>query len=372
MSKIYVTSRSAFQSFLISPRLFYFSYCAQGTGITEKIVNHHLAIGTFVHECCGQVMAGSSEADVFKKQSEIFLEEAEDRGIDSEFSPHILLALSQGLAKTWLRARLPQIKKDFEILAVEQERELSIYDDTLQLLLPVRIDAEIKCKYTGKHSALEMKTVSSLWPSTFAKYQFDIQPLLHTWAVQHVWGDCENVMMEFLYKGYPAAKPNKNRLLLWNSVFTKGYEKLGVPPFTTSKTEYTCVYAIGRKVGWEAINVPDKFTQDEWHKLVGKDLDGVVSFKKIVRDTEVELPEFQHQLFEAHKRIVEGLGKLEVTTDPTERRAILNIYFPLAWHPYDKHLIGLNPDDENLLESGDWIRREPHHPLEKEVKNQLT
>ena len=72
MNNIFTTSRSHYQSYLDSPRLFYVTYCAKGTGLAPKLVNPNLAIGTFVHEVCGSVMSGGSEADAIKHQTEIF------------------------------------------------------------------------------------------------------------------------------------------------------------------------------------------------------------------------------------------------------------------------------------------------------------
>lgn len=362
MNNIFTTSRSHYQSYLDSPRLFYVTYCAKGTGLAPKLVNPNLAIGTFVHEVCGSVMSGGSEADAIKHQTEIFQDSAQTRGVDSPFSPETLLALAQGLSKTWLRVRLPQIKKDFEILAVEQERKLSIHDDTLQLLIPVRLDAELKNRYSGTYHALEMKTTSSQRSYSYERYSYNIQPLMHTWVMHHVYGSCSDIMMEFLYKGWGADQGKK-----WHSVFLKGYEKIGVPPF--DKNEYEVEYKRARGKDWTEIFVPDRFNQDEWHALLGSKLDTIVSMESIVR-SEKELPDFQFQMFEAHKRIVEGLSALEATKDKIERRAILNIYFPLAYHMFDRHLIGFDPDDDGIMDSGDWIRREPHHPLEKETLGQ--
>lgn len=372
MKNLYVTSRSAYQAFLNSPRLFYATYCAQGSGITKKVMSHHLAIGIFVHEVCGAVMSGCSEANAMKQHSDKFLELSNTRTLDTNFSPDVLLALAQGLAKSWIRVRLSKIKKEYEILAVEKERKLSLHDNELQILLPVRLDAELKHKKVGTFHALELKTVSTRYDYVYEKYNFDIQPLMHTWVMVDTWGECCNIMMEFLFKGVPARKPDVNGVLYWNSVFTKGWEKLAVPPFSVAnKTEYTCEYAKGRRVGWDTISVPDRFTQDEWHKKMGKKLDEVVTMRSVVREQD-HLPDFQYQLFATMKRIVEGLCQLKVTTDPQERQILLNTYFPLSYHDYDKHLIGVDVDDEELIESGEWVRREPHHSLEIETSAKLT
>jgi len=111
------TSRSAYQSFMTSPRLYFITYqyspddASIGQGIVPKLVSPDLALGTFVHEVCGAVMGGGSEEENIKKQSDIWNELAQSRGFDSLFNPDLLLALAQGLSKTWIRSRLPQIEK---------------------------------------------------------------------------------------------------------------------------------------------------------------------------------------------------------------------------------------------------------------------
>ena len=360
------TSRSAYQSYMISPRLYFITYqyspddASIGQGIVPKLVSPDLALGTFCHEVCGAVMGGGSEELVLLAQTENWNDLARTRGFDSPFNPDMLLALAQGLSKAWIRNRLPQIEKDYEILAVEQERELSIHDDDLQLLIPTRLDGELRNKFSGTYHALEMKTTRTKRSYYFDKYNYDIQTLQHLWTIENTYGpdSCHSILMEFLYKGY-----GLDSGATWYSPFVRAFVKHGVPPF--DKTEYEVEGKFARRKDWNVFNVWEEFTQDEWYKLIGgAKLDGQLLNMAVVRSN-TELPDFQFQMFEAHKRIAEGLSQWVGTTDPLERRVILNRYFPLAYHSYDKHLIGFNP--EQALESGDYLIREPHHALERKL-----
>jgi hypothetical protein len=361
-----ITSRSAYANFLVSPRLYFITYqyspedALIGQGIVPKLVSPDLALGIFVHEVCGAVMAGGSEELVLLAQTENWNDLARTRRFDSPFNPDMLLALAQGLSKAWIRNRLPQIEKDYEILEVEKERELSIYDKDLQLLIPTRLDAELRNKFSGTYHALEMKTTRTKRSYYFDKYNYDIQTLQHLWTIENVYGEdsCHSILMEFLYKGYGLDSGET-----WYSPFVRGFVKYGVPPY--DKTEYEVEGKFSRRKDWNVLNVWEEFTQDEWYKIIGgAKLDGQLLNMAIVRSS-TELPDFQFQMFEAHKRIAEGLSQWKGTTDPLERREILNRYFPLAYHSYDKHLIGFNPAE--ALESGDYIIREPHHALERKM-----
>jgi hypothetical protein len=114
---------------------------------------------------------------------------------------------------------------------------------------------------------------------------------------------------------------------------------------------------------WNEIRVSQRFSQEEWYKLLGKKLDNTVSSGAITR-SDLELPEFQLQFFFAHKRINEGIHLLNSCQTKTEEKKLLATYFPMSYHQFDSHLINFDP--EEALESGEYIFREPHHPLEKE------
>lgn len=366
MPKEYISSRSAYSTYLISQRQFYVQYCAFKYGLVEKELNIHLMIGTYCHEVIGKVMGGMSEQEAQAQQTAIWLEAVNERGMSSSWNPEHLLSLSQGLSSSWLRSRLPVIKEDFTIEAVEQERKLVFEDkeDNFTLIIPTRIDAEIRNRCTQNYFALELKTIK--WKrNVLDKYTYDIQPLMHYLAMLKEYNDCAGIMMEFLYKGTVTTKDKKQR---WNSVFMKAWMKSGVPPY--DKTEYEIEYTKARGKDWIEFCVPEAgISQEEWYKIIGKRLDKDLTFGTVVR-LESELFDFSRQLLEGHKRIVEGLERIDGASSIEEKKYLLNIYFPLAYHPFDKHLIGFDPFDESLLEPGsEWMLRESHHPLETEFLN---
>jgi hypothetical protein len=114
---ILTTSRSHYQCYLNSPRLYHVQYHALGQGIVPRIVSPDLALGTFCHAVCGGVLGGGSEELLLLAQTEIWNELAQTRGFNTLHSPDMLLALAQGLSKTWIRVRIPQIIEEFNVLA---------------------------------------------------------------------------------------------------------------------------------------------------------------------------------------------------------------------------------------------------------------
>ena len=354
-----ISSRSAYATYLVSQRQYYIDYQFAGRGITPKSINPNLQIGIYCHAVCGGVMSGKSEDSQQAEQTEIWNELASTRGFDSLHPPELLLALAQGLSSAWIRTRFKEIEKSYEILAVEKPRLLSIQDSEFELLVPTRLDAELRSLNSDKnYHALEIKTTSS--KRYFDKYKYDIQPLQHLWAIEDAYGQgsCHSILMEFLYKGYGNMQTGGT----WYSPFVRGYVKIGVEPYDS--TQYsTNGKKYGNRKDWNDFDVWQRFTQDEWYAKAGKVLDAQILNMSVVRDRR-DLPVYQHQMFHAHKRIAEGLQKLEDATSENEKAEIMGIYFPLAYHMFDHHLINFSP--EQALDSGDYIFREPHHELEKE------
>jgi|TARA_R110001583_G_scaffold44423_2_gene140846 hypothetical protein len=353
---ILTSSRSHYQCYINSPRLYYIEYHALGQGIVPKVVNPDLALGTFCHAVCGDVLGGRSEQESVKEQTDIWNELAQTRGFNTLHNPDMLLALAQGLSKAWIRVRIPQIVEEFDVLAVEKERALQIEDEELQLIIPVRLDAELRHKSMETFHALEMKTTRTKRSYYFERFYYDIQTLMHLWTISSTYETCHSVLMEFLYKGYGLDNGET-----WYSPFVRGMVKHGVPPY--DKTEYETEGKFARRKDWNVFNVWEKFTQDEWAEKVGDKLDGQILNLSVVR-SDMEIPNYKAQMFFAHKRIAEGLSKLESCSDAQDREALLNEYFPLAYTAYDHHLIGF--DAEEAMELGEYIPRKPHHPLEAE------
>ena len=299
------------------------------------------------------------EEEVIKEQTEKFNHLAETRGFDSIHPPELFLNLAIGLSKAWIRVRLPEIEQDYEVLCVEEERSLDLHDDDFHLILPVRLDAELRHKKLGTYHALEMKTTRSKQGYYFERFGYDIQTLMHSWVISYFHPnphDCHSILMEFLYKGYENGK-------VFYSPFVRGFVKMGIPPY--DETEYEVESKFARRKDWNPFNVWEEFNQDEWANKFRKILDSQILNMTVTRNTEAELEDFKDQIFAAHKRIQVGLKALEVCVDENQRNQLLNTYFPLAYHQFDHHLI--NFDMEEAIESGDYLIRVPHHPLEKQM-----
>jgi hypothetical protein len=364
-----VTTRSHYQTFLNSKRLYYITYQYRSNesmknhdprkrGIVPLKVPVALQIGTYIHAVAGNVMSGGSEAEAHKEQTDIWNKLRSERGFDTPFDPDDLLALAQGLSMSWVRNRWKELEKQYEVLAVEKERELKLTESAEQFTVrfPMRLDAEVRDKFTGTFHGIEIKSTGSTSPHFFNRFTYDIQTLCHHWCVSQTYGSCHSILMEYCLKGYGSRDFSK-----WNSPLTKGWEKLGSPPM--DKHMYECAYARARTKDWNEIRVSQRFSQEEWYKLLGKKLDNTVSSGAITR-SDLELPEFQLQFFFAHKRINEGIHLLNSCQTKTEEKKLLATYFPMSYHQFDSHLINFDP--EEALESGEYIFREPHHPLEKE------
>lgn len=104
-------------------------------------------------------------------------------------------------------------------------------------------------------------------------------------------------------------------------------------------------------------------------------LDSVFMTPIVVYRNDDDLRDWVDQTEASEVRIQEGLVQIEATTDPSERRHLLNVYFPMARHSCEypntcQFVSGVCYAGEEAkadpLGSGKFRRREPNHPQELE------
>lgn len=225
MHQVYYLSRSALESGSRCNLNRFLEYDLCGRGIKPIPLTMPLATGAHTHKGCEfllkHIMDESKGQEDFKVAPEVvdksveiacdeYRKEAERRGfVDTlpenlEFTAAEQVALVEALVRAFAIQCLPNIIKDYEIVAVEREEILSPFH-TYQMYLPTvnnnsemitvdvvlmsRVDAILKQRRSSDYYLLSLKTTSQVWGGGIDQRQekstqHDMQGIVETLVVE--------------------------------------------------------------------------------------------------------------------------------------------------------------------------------------------
>lgn len=202
-----LTSRSRMVAYANCPRLGFLSYDWEGTGLEPVGVSLPLANGIAIHEALAAILTGTPPDSVISKILADYEASLRACGVMNEDPAGLewLLAeqraLLEGTIRAWLRVRLPQLRAQFDFLAVEHELRWPI-DPEGRIIDQVRCDVLARRKTDGGLFYVEWKTTTLGGDEWVKQWEHNTQLLANVLAIEELLHErCEGVMIEGLIKG---------------------------------------------------------------------------------------------------------------------------------------------------------------------------
>jgi hypothetical protein len=378
--KVWKFSRSHDLALLECPRKGYLKFYYGGTGIERVGLNLEQATGglaaSMLEMALTRVMKGKEIGEeIYELAIEEYKDEVNARGFGDlagsvELEMERQSALAEGLVRAWLKVRLPRMLEDYELISVEEEREVDLGGGVVVMMC--RADAEWRRKVDGVVYPMEFKTTGYMSTSYVEAYRYDIQTLTHILSAEQKW-KCEvgGVLMEFLYKGY-RNRDKETGDYVYHSPLLKAWTHVDE---VTGEVEYTTEWEVGRRKGWVKFD-PMAMGMKRWVDVLSVsergELEGML-FHLPVQRSEKEMREWQEQMVLRQMDVREGIEKLN--SEPAENVAdyLMRKYFPARYgrdcydNKYHKSCEFLDVcygRIDSPLESGRFVARKPHHPGE--------
>lgn len=350
------TSRSAIETYWRCPRLRLLTTHWDGLGIVPAKKEEALELGDLVHQGLAHlIMFDDIDTTLFEAES-------------SEDLPMVTLA--EVLVRIWQKVRLPYIRQNYEVVAVEEEIETQISSSSPDIVLMSRLDGILRSKLTGELGWLEHKT-TSIKPNNkdfIQSWHSDMQGCSHNFVVEKTWGwPCGFGLYEFFYKGYRKSGNYYSPLIrgCYNEV--SGAVDFRQQRGSTWKPAYI----------WEPeladSRVPNGWTPAQW--WVNSVLDMDVMIDQLgsleVHRTPDQVDEWLQQTLSQEQRIatvLENLPQDDWLEAPTfaQQKGRHCAYGPYR-KPCPMHDICFGLVDlEGAVASGDYVERTPHHDGEVE------
>lgn len=389
-------SRSHSEDFKKCPRFYWLRYHEQGTGLQPKRLSLGLSKGSCVHSILQTVLTFvrderripppdtlrsfiHAHADSFVQLAkERMFEGVEDT--DTVRESERQAALIEGMVRAWVKIRLPYLIDNYDVVAVEEEREVAL-DEEGQIILMDRPDAELLHRQTGRYAALELKTCSTDREDYFDSWRYATQTMGHILAMEAKHGEQKvgHILMEFMYSGTHRRDKLSNQDIYYSPLI-RGYVMPGDPPL--SQDQYAWAYKSGK--GWSPFDVWDRRFDNQPPFVSGVEfwVDNILP-EQVLRDqlftrevfrSETELQEWKDKMLSQQRRIQVGTQSAQ---DPDLRDKVMSWAFPgnkdesCYQNKYFKKCeflpICYGQIAGDPLESGLFQRREPHHEQEFEV-----
>lgn len=234
----------------------YLQYYHDGTGYVPVGLNIDQFVGQVTHEILARVIgacrpnmptSGLIGNVVENTLRDARREMAESLG-DREYDWNVFereLALAEGMARGWIRHRLPDVLKAYEIVEVEREIDIPMAEG---IILMSRLDARLVRKSDETAWALEFKTTGMMSDGYVESWRYSSQTLIHAYVIEKFTGlPAAGVLMEFLYKG--VKRKDSNEVEQRYSPFVRGYKLPG-----TSLTPDQVSYSSTTKKGWASFD----------------------------------------------------------------------------------------------------------------------
>jgi hypothetical protein len=410
-------SRSHQEALHTCPRLCWLRYYADGTGYESVKLDVARSTGSLLHSIITTLLQFVRATDRLPDSSQIdkavvdalaeYKAEANQRGLDLEQQGDMVFELqrqahlAEGLARAWVRVRLPQIHEQYKVACVEQEWEVALDpqmlmatilagtyhpDDVVniepikvmgggEIVDMVRIDAVLSRRADGELWPLELKTTGWISEDWLESWRYDSQMLQHVWACERHFplAVCGGVLLEAFYKGVKR-KDDQTGVTTWYSPLIHAYLHRGAPPFDEDQIVWDSSFS--RRKGWEPLDVWNwGGTEAKWVEMMPDELlTNQLYSREIMRSTREQeiwvrqtIPEQQDVQW-----AVERLADLAVTEKT--KVGIMDHVFPAILskdcfsNKYRRRcsMIGVCYDGLNPADSQEFRPREPHHAGERE------
>lgn len=373
----FLTNRSTILDGQKCPRSQWLQYYWDGTGLMRRTQSVPLATGSTVHEGVERLMRGAGEDEAAGQAVAAYRESVTKRALDDDMDGWLAgeqEALAEALVRVHARVCMPQIRAGYEILGVEK-------DDCRELAEGIgwqfRVDASLRDRATGGLVAYSLKTKSQWYPSTQEEIACDMQGLSEAWGLESAMGEeCEYVKMDFLLKG-PRKRTGELGRREQMSPLVRAWMSDGVVPKYAWRWEWTDAEGSHRlsPKKWRAFSVWEVMGVREWlDMLLGGGVQPeagdpvgslVVAYPPIFRNPR-HIDRWKRQVIAQAGRTRFALG--EIANVKAVESPELDVLFPQhtqRCHDYSARCPfyeichgGLGGDP---VESGEFMRREPHH-----------
>jgi hypothetical protein len=195
--KIILTDRSRMTTFAKCPRLAFWTYYWGGTGIVPKEEALPLLFGSAVHITLERLLVGKlSVEDALAKGKEAFLPLPEPLRVEQEW-------LFECLIRIWTNHRLPELRSEFDFLAVEKEFLWTLGEGEQAIILQMVTPDLLARRITdGELFYIEWKTTSYGDEDWARRWEKNTQVFCNALAIEETWKErIAGVMIEGLVKG---------------------------------------------------------------------------------------------------------------------------------------------------------------------------
>ncbi len=191
------TDRSRIVAYRNCPRLRWWGYEWEGTGLEPVRKAEALHVGLCVHEAAGNILSGEALEDAIGGTLESFTD-----GLAHDAPSHYVKeqsALVEGLIRLWAVNLLPAMLEQYEVVSVEREWPWMVADD---LMVMLRRDAVLRDKSDGSLVVWELKTASTLSDDYVKQWRHSGQVLCYVAATEAQYGEpVSGVLFHVLAKG---------------------------------------------------------------------------------------------------------------------------------------------------------------------------
>ncbi|MFA5352633.1 MAG: PD-(D/E)XK nuclease family protein [Thermodesulfovibrionales bacterium] len=381
MKGVWKFSRSHDQCYIDCPRKAYLTYYLNGTGVVPRGENIYQSTGSLAHAILERVMKDAFETSAVPtvERMNMFCSEevnaakakvleagyaysgSVSAAVEVEFDRQA--ALAEGLARAWVKVRLPFILEEFRIVAVEEEHEIPLSPD---VVLMSRLDGVLERKVDGElFAGPEFKTTGWLSEDYVESWRYSTQTISHCLDVKHVYGkEPAGVMMEFLYKGMK--KKAEDGIYTYYSPLVRAFKMVDEFGGET----YGFDSSLGRKRDWVVFDTYTMGMEKWMEKIPDEVLEGLLANTTVYRNKN-EAEVWVRQAVMRQRRIAWAIE--ELNADNPSDDPVMDGTFPARLDtfcrsnqyrqkcPYKDICYGVVDDP---IGSGAYVVRVPHHPSE--------
>jgi hypothetical protein len=369
---LWLTDRSRIQAYHNCKRLRYLNYHWGGRGLERVTLGLPLINGTFIHAAFAAVLTGDSAPSVLARLETDYRASITARGVYAENNTEdfILeqLTLLKGLVLAWDAVRLPALRAEYEVVAVEQEMQWAMAPGLIDM---VRCDAILRRKSDGLLFILEFKTVSSVTNDWLQQWQHNSQILANSLAVEELYGQpVGGVLIEGIVKGRRTIDRGTTSPFhgqqIQQSPLCYGYRR---------RTETGYDYDVDWNRGSEKVAIWEHLPIEDWvfYHLTEADRNALFVTLPAHLPVRREQERWRRQTVAQEHQIQTDLRVLETTPDDDQRTLMRDVMFPLNddhCFRYFGHPCSFEPlcftqaIEDDPLGSGLYQPRTPHHPTE--------
>lgn len=415
------TSRSQITDFQRCPRLAFWKYHYNQTGIEPVAQSIPLVWGSGLHVGVAKLLEGNSVDDAVGFALESYSEECQDRKFDIDelesqsFTYSEGRALIEGFTRAWAMERLPDFLGTYEVLEVEQEGLWQDWSDTVSLAY--RPDALLRKRNTGGLYIFNLKS-SYAWGEREQKAsRYNVQGLSEMAAVEDRlarWTTRYNnkvvddlprwfirIMQEHDPKNAPHSAPKVSGIQ--DEIFIKGsrqkkddqhfqntflvhpWLKSGI---TSADDEWGWKYYFEQngkntRLGnaFTRVNVWEHLSMKEWVEMLssmqvqshlGNPLSELFVTPVPHERNDAELQEWLRQAREQEESVRRSMRYVEAAHDEQDQRILLDVHFPQYRHSCFNYnsvcSYALLCFDRLSPECGLYQIRKDHHAVENNLE----